>query len=268
MAVAPEAIFSTHVLSGAHSEVQGINTEGDEDLEEWLASNFRTRASLLQPCPLRCSEAVNSTGNPSWFQLSDASSLSSCNETLLLSLIVDNDEPQGIKVCAADYDPVLPSSLFYDGEKAALCTTPNHEMAPASVRISFLPEKAQRSDSATFSSNHLLAAGRQVVHHLASRQPSCSRDAMSFGYSQSALIGVFAGVELHQHGLTFQVMQRVLQHVEDNFSLNTFVVQLCYDDDGLGADYTVGVIATSSNNLHLAHQALKTWAGGKCVETK
>ena len=42
------------------------------------------------------------------------------------------------------------------------------------------------------------------------------------------------------------------------------MIQLC-GSDSLGADYSIGAVATSTKNLAFAQEAIKTWANGGCV---
>lgn len=262
---AKDATSSISALSDGYLSLDGLETDGDPDLEEWLQSNIRTPVSLLKPCPLRCSEAEELKGEQSWFQYPDATSFSSCNETMLLSLVVRNNLPEAIRACTADYDLSAEAPNINDAQ-ASLCSTPNHNLELTPVRISTSAKIQRRSTDVTFSPDHMVAAGRQVRSHLASQETSCDRDAISIGYSQSALLAVFSGPEVHQHGLTFEILREFMNDAKTSLSSKTTIVQLCQNNDGLGADYIIGIIATSSSNVDLAQEALRTWSSGKCVE--
>ena len=71
---------------------------------------------------------------------------------------------------------------------------------------------------------------------------------MEFAYSQSSAIGLYAGAEVHQHGLTLEILEKLLVHAQDNALSKTTVVQLC-GAEGRSADYNIGIAATSSKNL-------------------
>jgi hypothetical protein len=85
-----------------------------------------------------------------------------------------------------------------------------------------------------------------------------------FGYSQSAVVGVFAGAEVHQHGVTTNVLNKLLDYVEKNSISETTVVQLC-QADGRGADYGIGIIVSSAKHLPVVQDAVKAWVKGRCV---
>lgn len=240
-----------------------IDTAGDADMEEWLAA--LQRAPALTACPVRCSEA--STSGDSWALYPDPASLAACNETMLLDVAflneVENDQNSklAIKACAADFSS-KDVSFKAEEDVAALCTTPNHIMLDTSVVLSSSIPGARAEDS--FSTQHLLAAGRQVINYLGSKKPSCSRNSMSLGYFQSSIIGVFGGTEVHQHGLTTEVLDKFLAYAQQKSLSKTTIVQLC-EGDGRGADYGVGIIAGSAKNFAIVQQTMKTWADGRCV---
>ncbi|KAJ4346317.1 hypothetical protein N0V85_009767 [Neurospora sp. IMI 360204] len=87
---------------------------------------------------------------------------------------------------------------------------------------------------------------------------------MEFGYFQSSAIGIFAGAEVHQHGVSSVVLRKLLEYAQEKGVSKTTVVQLCGADER-GADYSIGVVATSAKNLGFVHEAVKAWANGGCV---
>ena len=239
-----------------------IDTADDAELEEWLAA--LQRAPALTVCPSSCTE-VNESGD-GWALYPDLASLAACNETMLLDVAIQNDVEDGrnkltLRACAADYSSG--SQIFEaDDSTAALCSTPNHVMLNTTVELATSVPNARSGDS--FLTRHLLDAGRQVVHYLGSEKPSCTENTLSFGYSQSAILGVFGGAEVHQHGLTAEVLNQFLQYAEEKSISKTILVQLC-EGDGRGADYNVGVIASGAKNFALVQETVRTWADGKCV---
>ncbi|CAP61951.1 uncharacterized protein PODANS_5_1570 [Podospora anserina S mat+] len=235
-------------------------TEADEDLDKWLSAVQAQPLEALKPCPISCSKA----GEGPWFLFPEADQLASCKETMLLNVVVQmaevKDMPTVIRACTADYDtsPSMRVAFVPDSTKASLCTTANKVLEDASISI-HRPGK-----DGEFSPTHLLSAGRQVKSYLASQKPSCSNNAMAFGYSQTSVIGVFAGAEVHQHGVTSDVLQQFLEHVQNESVSGTTVVQLCGAKDR-GADYSIGIVASSAKNLDFVQEVVKTWADGKCV---
>jgi hypothetical protein len=77
-----------------------------------------------------------------------------------------------------------------------------------------------------FLASHLLSAGQQMTSFLALQEPSCTNNAMEFAYFQSSAIGIYAGVEVHQHGITMDVLKSFLEHVENKSVSKTTVVQV------------------------------------------
>ncbi|KAH6698423.1 hypothetical protein BKA61DRAFT_682455 [Leptodontidium sp. MPI-SDFR-AT-0119] len=140
--------------------------EAEDELEKWLSAVQAQPLEALKSCPISCSTA----GDDSWFLFPDASRLSSCNETMLLDIAVQS--------------PFVP-----DSSKASLCVTANKVLEEGSIRI------YQSGNGGEYLVDHFLSAGCQIKSYLASEKPSCSNNAMAFGYSQSTVIGLFAGAE-------------------------------------------------------------------------
>lgn len=234
--------------------------ETDDELDQWLSAVQAQPLEALKSCPISCSKA----GDEPWYLFPDASQLASCNETMLLNMVVqmaeDKDTPTVIRACTADYDTSGSMKVAFvpDATKASLCTTANRVLEEASIYMH------QPGSGGEFSVGHVLSAGRQVKSYLASRKPSCSNNAMAFGYSQSSVIGLFAGAEVHQHGVTSAVLDKFLEYAQDKPIFKTTVVQLCGAKDR-GADYSLGIVASSAKNLDFVQEAVKTWADGKCV---
>ncbi|KAF7556909.1 hypothetical protein G7046_g6170 [Stylonectria norvegica] len=128
----------------------------------------------------------------------------------------------------------------------------------------FIQSQPQSTGEDNFAVEDLLSAGRQLVNYLGSQQPSCTNNVLTFGYSQSSVVGIFAGAEVHQHGVDTEVLDNFLKYAEENSISKTSIVQLC-ETGGRGADYSIGIIASSVKNMPLVQQAVKTWADGRCV---
>lgn len=265
---ATQVSFKSGLLSRSNV-TDVLDTDDDSDLEEWLEANARTPSSMLSACPISCRSSSNSTAEPGWPLFSDISDLTSCNETMLLDLVVQNDvpngqkvNPMGIRACTADYGSEMKGAKKPDDEKAALCSTPNHVMMSASLRISH--PTISDDDDVGFAVQDFLSAGHQVVNYLTAQKLPCAKNALVFGYSQSSILGLFAGAELHQQGLTIEILNDLLTHVMENSLSKTTVVQLCQAEHR-GADYAIGIIASHATNLSFVRKAVDTWVKGKCV---
>jgi hypothetical protein len=235
----------------------------DDDLEEWLAAAQQDHKAL-EPCPVSCSETKDSTSRADWFLYSDARELSSCNQTMLMDMVVQNSkasvENQIVaRACMADYSSAVEAAFVPEIDKASLCTTANRVLEDISI---FLQNPTTENDA--FFSNHLVSAGHQIINHLALQKPSCNNSAMEFAYHQSSAIGLYAGAEIHQHGLSSKVLGKFLAHAQTTNLSKTTIVQLC-GASNRGADYGFGIVVTSAKNLPYIQKVVKTWADGECV---
>ncbi|KAK6443798.1 chitinase [Trichoderma asperellum] len=174
-----------------------LQAEENPELLEFLAANER-QIPALKACPLSCTQTANSSDGAGWFLFSDAARLAWCNETMLLDFVVKTsvDEKQnpniGIRACTAEYGVEAKQAYTFDDRTAALCSTPNHVMVNSAVRM-FHPSASE--DDQGFDSKDFLSAGHQMARYLASQKPSCTNNAMAFGYSKSSVVGLFAGAE-------------------------------------------------------------------------
>lgn len=264
LSLLPFALLAAGALIPVSDVEVLTRAEGNgDDIDAWLAAALRVSPDALQPCPPPCSGVGESAG---WFLFPDVTKLALCNETMLLDMTVpaatenDKDAPTIVRACSADFDSGVKAVFTPDDQKASLCTTANRVLEAASVFM-HQPQSGKNDD---FSVNHLLSAGRQIVNHLALQKPSCENNAMEFAYAQSAAIGLYSGVEIHQHGITLDILTELLGYAQKNAISKTTVVQIC-GADSRGADYSFGIIATGSKNLPLVQDAIKTWASGECV---
>ncbi|CAG5181777.1 uncharacterized protein ALTATR162_LOCUS9829 [Alternaria atra] len=251
------------------SDIIVTHTSDDvtDDLDEWMAAAKRVSPDVLKACPIPCGGGQDINSSAGWFLYSDLTKLAFCNETMLLNMVVQSsldDDNKGaleiVKACSADYEPNTNAAHVPDEKKASLCTTANRVLENATV---FMHQPTADNNDG-FSTNHLLAAGNQIANHLSLQQPSCTNNAMEFAYSQSSAVGLFAGAEVHQHGLTSDVLKVFLDFARERSVSQSIVVQLC-GNGHRGADYSMGIVATSVSNLQFVKQAVSTWADGGCV---
>ncbi|KAM0510822.1 hypothetical protein ACHAPE_010505 [Trichoderma viride] len=148
---------------------------------------------------------------------------------------------------------------------AAVCSTPNHDIVKASVTIGEPAGNNTSSGNNKASIDDILAAGHQVQNYLGTKTPSCTENVITFGYSRSAVVGLFAGAEVYQHGVHTDILSRLLQDLEKKKPIpDTQIVQLC-PDHGRGADYAVGIIVAPVDGLNLVREVVRAWADGRCV---
>lgn len=236
----------------------------DPALQKWLEEAVKL-SSQPRLCPSSCTKSTRGTEAAGQFLFSDASQLTSCNETMIISFNVassDHEENMtpGIWACTADYEATTAANLVVpNSDKAALCSTPNHVISNTTARISHINSK--RSER-IIDSNVFVSVTQQVARHLASRTPSCNESTIAFGYSETFSIGIFSGVEVHQHGVILDVLNNILTSAID--TREPTVVQVCTSGQR-GADYTVGIAIAPSEDLTFVRNAVKAWADGECV---
>ncbi|KAJ3573081.1 hypothetical protein NPX13_g4829 [Xylaria arbuscula] len=269
--------FSSHLLFGAllvvgslasYSDVGLSYPKGDStDVDKWLVAANRVRNHSLQKCPAPCGNiGDDSSETRTWFLMSDPEKLAACNETMLLNMMVrtevdmiSNTHP-AIRACTANYDSDVMHPSTSDDRDASLRPTANQVLEKLPVRI----HQPEVSNDDKFSIQHLLSAGHQIARRLSLQPPSCANNVLTFGYAQSSVIGLFAGPEVHQQGITLELLNNLLTYAERTSLSRTTIVQLC-GATSRGADYNIGVIATSSRNLQAVRTIVKTWAEGECV---
>lgn len=257
-------LTATLLLSG--TVVAQDDVARHDSVDGWRAAHTRTSGNTMDLCPPPCQEEPSSESSKASFLFSDAADLAACNETMILDVAVQNEaedgtpRPVAIRACRAELTSTY-DAFMQDEDVAAICSTPNHKIIETSVSMG---ELSSPNGNKKFATGHLLAAGKQLLNSLGTKKPSCTENVLSFVYSQSSVIGVFAGLELHQHGVPAEVLNKFLEHAEEKSISKPTLVQLCKEGER-GADYAVGIIAASAQDLPLAQDAVKTWADGRCV---
>lgn len=244
--------------------------DADESLYNWRAASDRT--SSVKTCPSSCRD---DTGNlESWFLFDDVASLAACNETMLLRFSIQETTPDSdqvlataIRGCKADYTFVSAenNSAMADDNVAAVCSTPNHDIVQAVATIGKPFGNTADEHDSNLAGGSILSAGYQVRNYLSLKAPSCTENVIVFGYSRSAIFGLFAGVEVYQHGVHADILNHFLQDLEaKDTSSKPLIAQLC-SVNGFGADYAVGIVAASVDDLALVRDVMQSWADGTCV---
>lgn len=125
---------------------------------------------------------------------------------MLLELAIQNNADSqasltAIRRCKADYSSGQ-KAFAPKEDVAAVCSTPNHDYIKTYVSIGELDSIPDKS----FAINDVLSVGNQVLYSLGAATPSCTDNTLVFGYSQSSVIGIFAGAEVEQHALATKVL--------------------------------------------------------------
>ena len=263
-------VFFTHVaadLSNGNSNLlaaqrRDLLVSRDEPavavaLKAFENANERTPSYLLDACPSLCS---NSSSTTEWFVYSDAARLGLCNKTMLFEFAVSHNlesknDKTAIRACTADYGVSEP--VKQDLSIASICTTPNHIQVEVPIKVS-------ATGTAGGATTHILAAATQINSYISSQPVSCENNTISFGYSGKSVVGLYSGKEVHQQGVTAQLLDSFQQYVRKNDSPESLVIQLC-KADGRGADYAIGLVASSSGDMSFVQSAVKAWNEGECV---
>ncbi|KAK4161332.1 glycoside hydrolase, subgroup, catalytic core [Cladorrhinum sp. PSN259] len=235
-----------------------VNDAAEEALlREWQEANARVPNKFI-PCPAACSE---SGSDPStWSVYPDAARLALCNDTLLFSInvfteIEDDHTKAGIRACKADF---AASTTSKRDEK-----TCKHGSQVESKSKAYIQSQGQ-ADGAN-GARDIEAAGRQVSNYVARLETECDKPTIAFGYSGNAAIGFYAGAQVRQQGVSTKLLQKFLARVEKEPVTGSTIVELCEKDDTTGADYVVGIVASTGGDLSFIQTAVKTWVNGTCV---
>jgi hypothetical protein len=135
-------------------------------------------------------------------------------DMVVKSATADQSTQPVVRACSADFESNGKSVFEADNEKASLCT-PVYMHQP------------QVDNDKDFSVNHLISASQQIKAYLELQQPSCTNNAMEFAYSQSSSIGLFAGSEIHQHGITLDIIEKFIEYIQERALTKTTIVQVC-----------------------------------------
>ena len=229
----------------------------DIALKEFANANERTPDYLLDACPSICS---NFSSTAEWFVYSDAARLGLCNKTMLFEFAVALDlesknDKTAIRACTADLGVTKP--VDQDLGTASICSTPNHAQVDVPIKVS-------AKGLAGGASTDILAAATQINSYISSQPISCDNNTISFGYSGTSVVGLYSGKEVHQQGVTAQLLSSFQQYVRENGARESLVIQLC-NSDGRGSDYAIGIVASLSGDLSFVQSAVKAWNDGECI---
>ncbi|KAI0190106.1 glycoside hydrolase family 18 protein [Astrocystis sublimbata] len=220
--------FTTLVtVLGWTPSTAALQFDADSDASLETWRAANARTSSTHTCPSSCRDDAGDLS--SWFLFEDAASMAACNETMLLSFSIQE--------------------TVIDGQ---LVTTPVIRGCQADYS----------SASKHIDSSEVAAVCSTPNHDIIETVVT-----LAFGYSQTAVIGLFAGAEVYQHGMHNTILDHFLQDLEArqiSSSPSPLIAQLC-PRDGLGADYAVGVVAGFADDLALVQKVMRTWADGRCV---
>jgi len=144
-------------------------------------------------------------------------------DMVVKSATADESMQPVVRACSAGFESNGKPVFEADNEKASLCTTANRVLELTPV---YLHQPHVENDN-DFFVDHLISASQQIKAYLELQQPSCTNNAMEFAYSRSSSIGLFAGSEIHQHGITTNIIEKFMEYIQDRALAKTTVVQVC-----------------------------------------
>lgn len=234
----------------------------DGALEKWKEKNQRYTSSMPSRCPKYCSDVGPDSSK--WSVYADVERLKVCNETLVFDLNVfnkleDSLTKTSIRVCTADF--AKGSKSKRDEEASPEDPAVYEERISSSVR---LVTEGSTDDSKAAES--LMYATQQVSNYIDNKPAvNGSRPTIAFGSSGSVLMALYTGHQVRQQGIHEELLKSFIKQIEENGASASILVELCDSDAERGADYTVGIAASTKGDITFIQDATAKWANGTCV---
>lgn len=247
--------------SRAHSDFTDSSVF-DGALKEWKQKNKLYPSGRPARCPKACSDVGSDPSK--WSVYADIDRVKACNETLLFDVNVFNKLDDGlsktsIRVCTADFDK---------GSKSKRDEDSNPEEPPvyeteSSAAIQYI---AKGSRASSKSGDGVAAASSQITNYLDNKSNvNGSRPTIAFGSSEGVLMGLYTGHQARQQGIHETLFEKLRDEIEENGATDSLIVELCDTDAEHGADYIVGIAASTKGDFNFVQDATAKWAKGECV---
>ncbi|PNY28258.1 Uncharacterized protein TCAP_01844 [Tolypocladium capitatum] len=207
--------------------------------------------SAIENCP----EACASKGSPSeWTVYHSLGDLGWCNKTMLLSMNIYNsfaDHPGHTPFHACTADTTRPRR---DVPAGLHCSSANATQA--------VVQKAWSGGAGSSNRADVLSAITQVQSFLSDGK-NCNA-TLAMGYSNGAVVGVYAGPGMQNSGAASTVVQQLRDHTQSGDILEQQLIQVC--GDGRNADNVLGIIADATGHgLAAVQNILGSWSDGTCA---
>ncbi|KLU91336.1 hypothetical protein MAPG_09857 [Magnaporthiopsis poae ATCC 64411] len=229
-----------------------------------------SRASVPNlACPDACSELGPDPAK--WPVFSHPARISACNETMLLDLAIfsdikDKDTKASIRACTADLSESSSASTPKAKRDADACAPALQVQATSAIRAARKGASPSQQGSAASVSEFVTAAGRQISNHIGQVTPAtCVNNTVSFAYAGKVAMGFYGGSQAHRQGVSSKLLDAFLEHVRKEGMPDSLLVELCDRDAERGADYIVGIAASSNLDLPSVQSAVKQWSQGTCL---
>ncbi|KAI3545124.1 hypothetical protein CABS03_14973 [Colletotrichum abscissum] len=236
----------------------------DSLLDTWKRQQKVFASAKASRCPSLCSDV--GPYPEKWAVYADLDRLKACNETVLFGVNIFNNLPDGvartsIRVCTADVDRSPPSSRR-DGNASPESRPSNEQLVTSAIRLALGGKKAE-----AYLTDDVMAAGRQIINYV-NNKPTVNGNQPTLALvsvRDNVMMGVYTGHRARQQGIHETLLEKVLAEVQQNGTSDSILMELCDNDSKRGADYIVGVAASTVGNFSFVQEAAITWAYGKCM---
>jgi len=155
---------------------------------------------------------------------------------------------------------VTPSSVNAGATSTPACVAAGAVAKSAEIRITPGHGAPARNTTA----KDLVDAARQLSLLLPRINSSCEENPISFSNRQNAILGFYAGSRAHKQGVTAQLLEKFIAHVQTKGVTDSLVFEVCERDEKLGADYVVGLAASTRKKLYFVQDTVYRWSNGSC----
>lgn len=227
-----------------------------------------------EPCPVSCDQV--GFDSSAWTAYHDVSRLAYCNQTMSLDFALHNplDNPETsttIRCCTAGSEGPAIAGTNVSSEvsssridkranvtsDSACFLNPNRIEVEASLQMAF------NGSGNSASVSDFQKASQQIGNYLSQQQESTCQDTITFAYSGSAAVGLFAGSAVQDQGLAQSVLQQFVSSVQGSGYSESVLVQLCAANRS--SRYSMGIITNANAGVGFVQDAVATWASGQCV---
>lgn len=260
---------------------------GSRDLREYpRADSISVEASIPTPsgsvttaplsdfnaareyCPATC-DAVG-LDSLQWDAYHDVGRLTTCNRTMLLDFALYNplDDPDThvtIRCCSAGVSaPAVAGTNASEASRTRINKRDDSDLTRGNLTEVKVPFQIAFNESDVSASvNDFVDASQQISDYL-SHQKSNDEQVISFAYSRSAAVGMFAGSGVQSQGVAESVLSDFISSIQSSGYSESALVQLC-SNHNRSSRYSMGIITNAKADVGFVQEAVATWASGDCV---
>ncbi|KND91669.1 PI-PLC X-box domain-containing protein [Tolypocladium ophioglossoides CBS 100239] len=196
-----------------------------------------------------------------WTQYRSLEDLGRCDKPMVFDLDVQNlvsntDTHIIIRACSPGRGKGS-SSMVVNAGSNSIADNCGAKTKPVKATVQTWGSTARISSSVA--NNDISSAASQIDAYLPS-QASCG-SSITFAKSGNAVVGLYAGADVHRASASALVQMFQAQAKDGNFML-----QFC--ETNSAADVTVGIFGGAFSDLGKVQDAVKTWTNGGCIQTQ